>query len=475
MSMMDVTVGVRGVPESVPDYSKWNVSLRVCSCQDLPRSDVLGSSDPYVRIVVRDGDQDSEPLQLRTFTCYRTRNPVWDDGAEEFDLANLPSTGCRLEFTVVDKGRGRSAGEGDAVVGSATMVFGPRGAPSDWVEHSLPLYHGSIGQHRAAAAPGDRRWSATTAGPRRPAAGSDSGSASGSAAVSGGGAASAGQQLMRSGAVPSCSSSAAQSDAGLSTGLLLTRTPPVPCLGGPWGAEAECAASTSEGGKASGGRGLSRRASWDGGGTRRAGRLVVQLRWSRSADRLGHPEHRGPARFRRTLSSLPGMLTAAAGAAWRAYAAYKVVLPGCRLHFPHGDAQPWNAGYAAAAAIFGSASARHAVRASHRLLYADAGKATGKHRGVLRGAADWAALLWDGAPRYYTYVLLGDELRFSETGAAFFYDMISKLRDLMADCFPDLDVDTIDARDPALAALHALVPSRQAAASRAVVVETPPP
>ena len=108
----------------------------------------------------------------------------------------------------------------------------------------------------------------------------------------------------------------------------------------------------------------------------------------------------------------------------------------------------------------------------------------------------------------HSYVLLEDSLRFSETGAAFFTDFMSKhamhaacaervvcagefvvlpsgaagaytlfldnnsgtyappasllpaLRDLFAFNFPGLDVQYIDAADPQLKALHARVPSR---------------
>jgi len=234
---------------------------------------------------------------------------------------------------------------------------------------------------------------------------------------------------------------------------------------------------------------------------RPAGTLAIQVLWWPIAGG-GEIEFRGPARYRRSLSALPGGLIGSTTGEWRKYACYKVSLFGFERFFPHGEAQHWNQDYDAAVQIFKPASlVGAAARAQHAMLYAaDRGRRV--EFGELRGWADWQQLLWDGQPRYYTYVLMRDGLRFSETGAAFFTDMFSKhamhsscarfvaaageflmladrtfwdnnsgtyappapvlhqLGSLLRHCFPDMPLETVCADDPRLSELHALAPSR---------------
>ncbi|KAF6264384.1 hypothetical protein COO60DRAFT_1698406 [Scenedesmus sp. NREL 46B-D3] len=89
---------------------------------------------------------------------------------------------------------------------------------------------------------------------------------------------------------------------------------------------------------------------------------------------------------------------------------------------------PWNRKYDKAVQIFKSPVALGLVRTQHRTLYATN---VGRSRcGVLGAAKDFYELfkggMRAGQRRYFTYCLLHDSLRCSETGAAFFNDMLSK-------------------------------------------------
>lgn len=100
----------------------------------------------------------------------------------------------------------------------------------------------------------------------------------------------------------------------------------------------------------------------------------------------------------------------------RARSATQLSAPASHLH-PHPCTPPNR--------IFRSKALLSGVRTQHATLYATH---LGKARvGVLRDAADFFALLnhgcRQGARRYFTYSLMHDGLRCSETGAGFFTDV----------------------------------------------------
>ncbi|EFJ51340.1 hypothetical protein VOLCADRAFT_88069 [Volvox carteri f. nagariensis] len=153
--------------------------------------------------------------------------------------------------------------------------------------------------------------------------------------------------------------------------------------------------------------------------------------------------HRGPVRYRISMSALAGALTGHnQDDGLLAFAAYKVNLAGLSLFFQTGASVHWNTNYDKARLLFNSVAAVQTVRMQHSLLYKDDGQQPDRShtsimtprdgsRGVLRGGGDLVVLLRGGVRaqqrRYYTYVLMDDgSWRFSETGAAFFSDIMSK-------------------------------------------------
>lgn len=121
--------------------------------------------------------------------------------------------------------------------------------------------------------------------------------------------------------------------------------------------------------------------------------------------------------------------------ALRAYTTYEV-----QIHFVAevfgSEYQQWNQNYDAAIKIFSdrpsSALIRTAIRAAHAELYRKG--LFRSQQGVLHNGKEFLELihlgLRDGIPRFYTYVLLDDRLYFSETGASFFRDFMSKRKHL---------------------------------------------
>lgn len=110
---------------------------------------------------------------------------------------------------------------------------------------------------------------------------------------------------------------------------------------------------------------------------------------------------------------------------------YKLFLHNIKETFD-GQQQPWNRDYPAAQKIFqtkfvGLPLARSSIAAQHQAMYAT-------DPNTVHGLCDSAMSFFqimnfgrrNGEQRYYTYVLMEDAMRFSETGAAFFKDMTSK-------------------------------------------------
>lgn len=96
--------------------------------------------------------------------------------------------------------------------------------------------------------------------------------------------------------------------------------------------------------------------------------------------------------------------------------------------------QPWNEKYDNAQKIFGTgpkaAIARGVIHMQHAELYRD-GVLPGRTKtGTIETGDQFLALINNGyrndIPRFFTYVLLDDKLHFSETGASFFKDFMSK-------------------------------------------------
>ncbi|WIA14980.1 hypothetical protein OEZ85_001688 [Tetradesmus obliquus] len=179
----------------------------------------------------------------------------------------------------------------------------------------------------------------------------------------------------------------------------------------------------------------------------------------RPSVRAGKPAMMGPVKFKQTLSPTAGLFT---GHFWgrddtMCFSTYK-------LYLLHIDAtfkdvrMPWNRKYDKAVQIFKSPVALGLVRTQHRTLYAtNVGMSRcgvlgssktffelfkcgvlGSSKtffelikcGVLGSSKDFFELfkcgVRGGQRRYFTYCLLRDSLRCSETGAAFFNDMLSK-------------------------------------------------
>ena len=149
----------------------------------------------------------------------------------------------------------------------------------------------------------------------------------------------------------------------------------------------------------------------------------------------------GPVHYSRHSSPTVGKLTRLKDT--RLYSTWKVYIKGVPQIF--GDqVQHWNRNYKAAQTIFQgptSIAIRSAIQAGHRLLYA---RSASNAFGVIKSAEDVFTLFRGGVhrssmdrtvlyahrikPAVYTYIISTDDdsLRFSETGAAFFVDFMSK-------------------------------------------------
>ncbi|PSC68243.1 cytidine deaminase 1 [Micractinium conductrix] len=253
-------------------------------------------------------------------------------------------------------------------------------------------------------------------------------------------------------------------------------------------------------------------------------KLEVHHRPSRAP---GTPRLLGPVRFRQQFSPVSGLLMGR----WNddntlAYSTSKLFLVHIEDVF-EGVSFPWNRKHAAAARIYQSPVLLSGVRTQHATLYATH---LGRCRcGVLGDHNSLFALFHcgvrGGQRRYFTYSLLADSFRCSETGAGFATDMMSKhamhaggaeevlyagefcilpddtapgghrlvldnnsgtfapsaahlptLARLFAANFPELRIETVPVGDPRLDEYHRQCPSRSklsAAAAAAAVAEEP--
>lgn len=149
----------------------------------------------------------------------------------------------------------------------------------------------------------------------------------------------------------------------------------------------------------------------------------------------------GPVHYSRHSSPTVGALTKLRDS--RLYSTWKIYIKGIRRIF--GDqVQHWSRDYKAAQAIFQgptSIALRSGIQAGHRLLYARSVSNTfgviqstedvftlfrgGRRRSSIDGTVSYAHRI---KPAVYTYIISTDDdsFRFSETGAAFFVDFVSK-------------------------------------------------
>lgn len=154
---------------------------------------------------------------------------------------------------------------------------------------------------------------------------------------------------------------------------------------------------------------------------------------------FGAPGTKGPVCYRRHYSELAGLMTGHTGSAHSTeapsifslprlpqYATYKVTLHDAASFMGHLVCH-WNEKYPRAAQIFNNPINVSIIRTTHTGLFRH--KVTSEY-GVLSTGEDFFKLvsygLRESQPRYFTYVLMDNSLRFSETGAAFFSDMMSK-------------------------------------------------
>jgi len=139
----------------------------------------------------------------------------------------------------------------------------------------------------------------------------------------------------------------------------------------------------------------------------------------------------GPIRYATHFSKVAGVITNCRNDDEHLqYATYEVHLPFVHSVFG-GVKQPWNKTYWRACKTFGDSTKckikRETIRTEHKALYQH--DKTSRY-GTIRSGDDFLRLFHygvrQGVPRIYTYVLVDEIMRFSETGAAFFKDHISK-------------------------------------------------
>jgi len=139
----------------------------------------------------------------------------------------------------------------------------------------------------------------------------------------------------------------------------------------------------------------------------------------------------GPIRYATHFSGFAGVLTHFKSDDERlTYATYEVSLPFMNAVFG-GVKQHWNVDYSHAQKIFGNSPgceiARKAIRTEHQSLYQH--NKSSKY-GAIKSGDEFLRLFHygkrQGVSHMYTYVLVDEGMRFSETGAAFFKDFMSK-------------------------------------------------
>jgi len=146
----------------------------------------------------------------------------------------------------------------------------------------------------------------------------------------------------------------------------------------------------------------------------------------------------GPVYYEHHVSTFAGLVTHSINDAdVSAFSTYKVRFPNIAEIF-EGVKQHWNVAYSSAQKIFGanpgSAIARQSIHALHSSLYRHS---KSSRYGTLKSGLQFLNLFNFARrkenPKFYTYAILEDSMRFSETGAKFFNDFMSK-HAMHADC-----------------------------------------
>lgn len=134
----------------------------------------------------------------------------------------------------------------------------------------------------------------------------------------------------------------------------------------------------------------------------------------------------GPIRYSQRCSRTAGMVVGTINDDGPVYPVWKVYLCDIPYYFDNVK-QHWNEKYDKAQAIFKNRTIRSGITQQHAFIY--------KHHNVedngeLESAADFFSKLNYGKRqdqmRYFTYVIMETDWRFSETGANFLMDMVSK-------------------------------------------------
>jgi hypothetical protein len=148
------------------------------------------------------------------------------------------------------------------------------------------------------------------------------------------------------------------------------------------------------------------------------------------SDKPGPIRWIGPVRCETHYSSLAGKLVNHKNDdSIRSYASYKVVFPYIGNVFD--TLVTWNQDYDAAKAIFAqgvkSTAIQQVIRSQHARLYVHDNTTV---YGIVKTGQEFLEMFNYGRrqsiPRYYTYVIVENGMYFSETGASFFTDFMSK-------------------------------------------------
>eukprot|EP00026_Physarum_polycephalum_P002941 Phypoly_transcript_02950.p1 GENE.Phypoly_transcript_02950~~Phypoly_transcript_02950.p1 ORF type:complete len:702 (+),score=85.38 Phypoly_transcript_02950:252-2108(+) len=160
------------------------------------------------------------------------------------------------------------------------------------------------------------------------------------------------------------------------------------------------------------------------------GLLAVKIFAQPSRTPGGPLRSTGPVKYEKHSSYMAGALTQHTEEAALAYSVYKIYLPYVSSCF-HNKTQKWNTKYKQARMIFTQMPqgivARRIIHSLYESLYRPT--ATSKY-GVLNSGLAFLQLFHfgqrDGQNRFFTYVISDNTLKFSETGAPFFTDFMSK-------------------------------------------------
>lgn len=159
------------------------------------------------------------------------------------------------------------------------------------------------------------------------------------------------------------------------------------------------------------------------------GKLTIKVA-CRVSDKPGEVRWIGPAQYETHFCSLAGKIVNHKNDdSNRSYASYKIYLPYIVNVFD--SLIKWNQNYDSAKSIFlpgvKSAAIQQVIRSQHARLYVHDNTTI---YGSLKTGKDFLEMFNNGRrqgiPRYYTYVILETAMYFSETGASFFTDFMSK-------------------------------------------------